>query len=121
MTRGHDFAVLQLPGCSSSLKPSTRVAFLQRESFYDYLPAHMNGVALIILVSSINAVCYNMVRARAGEGARWMAWVWHPAFPGPHPSPALAHLPAGMACCWAGCSWAMPAPSRKKRHLKAPC
>lgn len=35
----------------------------ERESFYDYLPAHMNGVALIILVSSINAVCYNMIHS----------------------------------------------------------
>lgn len=41
---------------------------VQRESFYDYLPAHMNGVALIILVSSINAVCYNMVREGADRG-----------------------------------------------------
>lgn len=47
-------------------KHSTCVACLQRQAFYDYLPAHMNGVALIILVSSINAVCYNMVRECAG-------------------------------------------------------
>ena len=33
----------------------------QREKFLTYLPSHYNGAAFIILVSSINAVCYNMV------------------------------------------------------------
>lgn len=34
----------------------------QRERFLDYLPSHSQGVAGIMLVSSLNAVCYNMVR-----------------------------------------------------------
>lgn len=41
---------------------------LQRERFLAYLPAHSNGVAFIMLVSSINAVCYNMV----GAGQWWV-------------------------------------------------
>lgn len=35
----------------------------ERTHFLEYLPAHSNGVALIILVSSINAVCYNMIHS----------------------------------------------------------
>ena len=51
--------------------PNTGIRWpaLQRENFYEYLPSHTQGVAFIIIVSSINAVCYNMVRAGArGEG-----------------------------------------------------
>jgi hypothetical protein len=34
---------------------------MQREKFVAYLPTHTDGAAFIILVSSVNAVCYNMV------------------------------------------------------------
>ena len=36
---------------------------LQRAKFYDYYPEHNQGVLLIMLVSSINAVCYNMIHS----------------------------------------------------------
>ena len=54
------------------LPPSSPITpCLQRESFLTYLPNHSNGVAFIMLVSSINAVCYNMVRAS------WTGcWCW---------------------------------------------
>ncbi|PRW60834.1 Drug Metabolite transporter superfamily [Chlorella sorokiniana] len=35
----------------------------ERDRFWAYLPAHSNGVAFIIAVSSINAVLYNMVHS----------------------------------------------------------
>ncbi len=35
---------------------------LQRERFWAYVSTHSNGWAAIVLVSSVNAVCYNMVR-----------------------------------------------------------
>ncbi|PSC74164.1 sugar phosphate phosphate translocator [Micractinium conductrix] len=35
----------------------------ERERFWVYLPSHTDGVAMIMLVSSINAVCYNMIHS----------------------------------------------------------
>jgi len=35
---------------------------MQRERFWAYVSTHSNGWAAIVLVSSVNAVCYNMVR-----------------------------------------------------------
>lgn len=38
-----------------------RILPVQRERFLEYLPSHTQGVAGIMLASSLNAVCYNMV------------------------------------------------------------
>lgn len=56
-------SAVKLPArlCSTSPRTTTS-APLQRDKFWAYLPSHSNGVAFIMLVSSINAVCYNMVR-----------------------------------------------------------
>ena len=44
---------------------------MQRQHFVEYLPAHTSGAAFSIVVSSINAVLYNMVRPGRQAGRRW--------------------------------------------------
>ena len=43
--------------------PTIRPAAPQRERFLAYLPSHTSGVAFIMLASSVNAVCYNLVHS----------------------------------------------------------
>lgn len=50
----------------------------QRAAFMAYWPSHINGAAFIILVSSVNAVCYNLVRGRRGRKGHDAACAgWH--------------------------------------------
>ena len=51
----------------------------QRERFLEYLPSHSQGVAGIMLASSLNAVCYNMVSHAASRHAHRLHCLASPA------------------------------------------
>lgn len=77
-----------------------RLSPLQRPRFGAYYADHITGVRFIMIVTSINALCYNMVRA-AGVvlHAPCCGWVWRPARTPCQPSAASGGAPARAWHC----------------------